>query len=331
MPRVDPDAPGRGPCPRVRFSCPFLCLLFLSCGPQTARTRPAPARVLALPPAYTPIEQVHNLNQELARLAGGDTASHAAAYAQLWQRARAGDRGARTVQLVFGLRDGLRDGCTDDADRKSFTLELDFLLQHLQTAPPPEWVFAGPTALLALHAVGRQKEQPALGKRVVQAGRDFLTSDPALLGELMADVTHGLRLGCHLKEAQPLQEEAVKLLGKGQAGLLARRDLAVLHFLFGDAAAAQQELRQLLADVEAESSAKDAVDPRKEVVQVLLSFLIDTPENRAEGPPAPRETGPGWQSLRTVQQEASCPDATPADAHLVRVPVPPPPCGPALP
>ncbi len=295
-------------------------------------------RPTASPPRYTPVQQVQHLQEVLAGLGRSESSTHAAAYAHLWQQARAGDRGSRTVQLVFGLRDGLRDGCADDTDRKSFGQELDFILGHLQPASPAEWVFAGPTVLLALHAAGRQAEQPKLADRVVEAGRSVLAGDPALLGEFLADVTHALRLGCHLKKSQPLQEEAVALLltrpgpGRSDAALLARRDLAVLHFLFGDAQAAQRELTQLLADIQAHPGGTGpGGDPRKEVVSVLLSYLVDTPESRAPDPPAPRETGPGWQSLRTVQQEASCPEATPADVHLVRVPVPPSACAPPAP
>jgi hypothetical protein len=70
-------------------------------------------------------------------------------------------------------------------------------------------------------------------------------------------------------------------------------------------------------------TAGDELEVKREVVKTLLAHLAGEGEKAA-----PRETGPGWQALRTVQQEASCSEATPADPRLVRVPVPPPPCKP---
>lgn len=282
------------------------------------------------------------MEAELAGLLGRDQEQHVRLYQALRQRARDGDSAARAVQFVFGLRVSLEDGCASPGDRLNFAQQLELLQMHLQTAPPAERVFAAPTVLLALHAVGRAQEQPAVAAEAVRLARQVFSASPIRLGELLLDMTHGLRLGCHLKVSLPLLEEAVSLLSQGprreraDGAQLGRRDLAALHFLLGDALTAQRELRRLRAEVVAAGPAVEPgatpMEARLEVVDVLLSHLLD--ENAAaatpggERPAAPRETGPGWQALRTVQQEASCPESTPADLRLVRVPVPRPACAP---
>lgn len=299
----------------------------LGCAPVRATSPPAPARAPLVPPISEP-ERVRQMETDLARLTTSDPESHSIAYARLSQRARDGDRAARTVQLVFAVRDSLRDGCEDEADVLAFAQQLDLLSLHLAQASPGEQVFAGPTLLLALQATGRAEDQPRAAEAVVRAGRLVWADHGVALGELLAEVAHALRQGCHLRSALPLLEEAAALLqpepeaARSEPALLARRDLATLRFLLGDAQSAERDLAALGADLGKVAAGED-LQARMEVVQVLRRYF-----GAADGPPPqpPRETGPGWQALRTVQQQASCPEATPADPRLVRVPLPAPVC-----
>ncbi|MCS6912519.1 MAG: hypothetical protein RMK29_04485 [Myxococcales bacterium] len=305
----------------------LLLVAMLGCAPVRSTPPSASARAPLVPPLTEP-ERIRQMETDLARLTTADAESHAVAYARLSQRARDGDRAARTVQLVFGIRDSLREGCEDEADALAFTQQLELLSLHLAQASPGEQVFAGPTLLLALQANGRAEEQPGVAGVIVRAGRSVWADHRLALGELLAEVAHALRLGCHLRAALPLLEEAVALLQLGpeavrsEPALLARRDLATLRFLLGDAQSAERELAALGADLLQVVAGED-LQARMEVVQVLRRYF-----GAADGspPPPPRETGPGWQALRTVQQQASCPEATPADPRLVRVPLPPPAC-----
>lgn len=302
-------------------------LLCAACpAPQRPVTGPGPAATPGGVPALSEPERARQMELDLSRVTSADPATHRQAYGRLAQRARDGDRAARTVQLVLAVRDALREGgCGDAADRQALRQQLELLELQLRDAPPGERVFAGPTLLLGLQAAGRAAEEPRAAPAVLQAGRAVWAESPAALGELLAEVAYALRLGCHLKAALPLLEEAAPLLQKAgprsEAALLARRDLATLRFLLGDAKSAQGDLEALGADLRDGPAAGEELQARMEVVAVLRAYLREG----AEAPP-PRETGPGWQALRTVQQQASCPEATPADPRLLRVPVPPPAC-----
>src|SRR2546423_807237 len=105
-------------------------------------------------------------------------------------------------------------------------------------APSRRCARRGPGLPAPAPAAGRAAAAP-----LVQAGRAVWGDNAQALGELLAEAAHALRLGCHLKAALPLLEEAVPLLGRAGArsepALLARRDLATLRFLLGDGASAQ--------------------------------------------------------------------------------------------
>lgn len=292
--------------------------------------------------------EVQRLDQELTALAVADR--YKAAYARLRQRSQDGERGAMLVLLVFTVRDALREDCADAGDRRAFAQQLELLDLHLSQpqSSAAEWAFAGPTLLLGLHQSGRGVSLPGAAERVVAQARAALPAPGAgtRLGEVLADCAHALRLACHLKEALPLQEEAVRLLdphGPTLAAQLSRRDLATLRFLLGDAPGAQQaldELQRQLSREEQRPVAAAAVEKahtsggeeaslaaRREIVTVLRTHLVDA-GGTLSGPAPPRETGPGWQALRVVQEQASCPQASPANPRLLRVPVRPPTCVP---
>lgn len=287
-------------------------------------------------------QQLDRLERDQEALATPKT--HAATYARLRQRSQDGERGAQLVLLVFAVRDAVREGCADAADRRAFAQQVELLELHLgqPQSGAVEWTFAGPTLLQGLQHSGRGQSLSERSARVVTRAREALSAPEAQtrLGEVLADTAQALREGCSLKEALPLQEEAVRLLdarGPGLAGQLGRRDLATLRFLLGDAPGAQQTLDELQrslareeqtpqgAAVPVSDAAESSLAARREIVTVLRTHLVDAGGTLA-GPAPPRETGPGWQALRAVQEQASCPQASPANPRLLRVPVRPPAC-----
>lgn len=326
--------------PGGRLAMAALLVLLAACPapppPPPPAVRPTPVR--SAPAPLPDAQRVQALEQELAQLAGPVPASAERAYAWLAQRARDGDHGARTVQLVFGLRGALRTGCRDAQEKEGFAQQLALLRLHLGSGTAAERVFAGPTLLMGLKETGQQEEVLSGAFELAALTRDVYQKHPQRLGALLFDITHVLRRACHLKPALSLLEEAQPLL-LGDPGvhrgvvLVLRRDLATLHFLFGDAPRAQEELARLEAELQKDSPAEDTPDStmaaRREVAAVLKAHLGagDGPRGLQPLPP-PRENGPGWQALRGVQEEASCPQAAPADPRLLRVPVPPPLCVP---
>jgi hypothetical protein len=281
----------------------------------------------------TDADRARALEQDLQGLFVRDAAAYRAAYGRISRRARDGDRGAQTALFIYAVRDTLRDGCEAPEDRRNFLQQVDILEAHLADGSQSEWAVAGPTFLLGLQAAGRIADQPRHARRAIAAAEAVWKEDGPAQGAVLFEVAHALRLGCHLKEALPILEAAVGLLGRGPQGayaapaLLARRDLATLRFLLGDGQGAQRDLQALDQDLQRAPAAEEA-EARREVVATLREHLRDPAEAGAPMGPTlpPRETGPGWQALRTVQQQASCPEATPANPGLLRVPVAPPPC-----
>lgn len=338
----------RGAPPRGRCSSLALSLgLCLGCHPGTAPgpdaatpaapvRRPTPAPSAEPGRGRTPLteaDRARALERDLQGLFVHDAAAYRAAYGRLSRRARDGDRGAQTTLFIYAVRDTLRDGCEGPEDRRNFLQQVDILEAHLADGSQVEWAVAGPTFLLGLQAAGRIADQPRHAQRAIAAAEAVWRQDGPAQGAVLFEAAHALRLGCHLKEALPILLAAVELLGRGPQGghaapaLLARRDLATLRFLLGDGQGAQRDLQVLDQDLQRAPASEEA-EVRLEVVATLREHLRNPAEPGAPmGPPLPpRETGPGWQALRTVQQQASCPEATPANPGLLRVPVPPPQC-----
>lgn len=297
--------------------------------PATSGPQPAPAQ----PQLPSATQQLDRLERDLAQLA--DPQRHSAAYAQLRRQAARHDRAALCVTLVFTVRDQLREGCQDEGDRQLFQQALLLLEQHLRGAPDAEWIFAGPTLLEGLQAAGRADQQPAALRTILAAGQRAIQGER--LGELHVELANGMRLGCHLKAALALLEDALRLLepaaptsDRREVRTLARRDLALLRFLLGDSAGAQADLKlvadQLQADARAPSANRTELSARQEMVNALRTHLVERqPEGQAAAP-LPPEDSPGWQALRLVQERASCPEAIPANPQLLRVPLPAPAC-----
>lgn len=312
-------------------------------GPRPEAARPAAQERPAGPAAagarapLADAERARALDRDLQGLFVRDAAAYRAAYGRISRRARDGDRGAQTALFVYTVRDTMQGGCEGPEDRRNFLQQVDILEAHLKDGPPVEWAVAGPTFLLGLQAAGRLADQPRHAQRVIAAAEGVWREDGAARGAVLFEVAHALRLGCHLKEALPVLEAAVGLLGQGAGArgapaLLSRRDLATLRFLLGDGQGAQRDLEALDEDLQraaqAPMPAEGEQDVRREVVATLREHLRDVVSAGAPMGPSlpPRETGPGWQALRTVQQQASCPEATPANPGLLRVPMPPPQC-----
>lgn len=200
--------------PGGRLAMAALLVLLAACPapppPPPPAVRPTPVR--SAPAPLPDAQRVQALEQELAQLAGPVPASAERAYAWLAQRARDGDHGARTVQLVFGLRGALRTGCRDAQEKEGFAQQLALLRLHLGSGTAAERVFAGPTLLMGLKETGQQEEVLSGAFELAALTRDVYQKHPQRLGALLFDITHVLRRACHLKPALSLLEEAQPLL-----------------------------------------------------------------------------------------------------------------------
>jgi hypothetical protein len=251
----------------------------------------------------------------------------------LVQKARDGDRRARTVLQVHELRRALAQGCQDETDRRSFLQQVDMLEIQMASASDGEWVFAGPTLLFGLQATGRLADQLRHLPRIrAAAERAFASPSPSndtqkIWGLFILEISHALRLGCHLKATFELLPSSVSLLAQDPtAKRLALQDLATLRFLLGDGKGAQADLTAVLAALP-----QGAPTEERTIITTLRDHLLDEYRPAGFGPPAPpppipAESDPAWPALRAVQEEASCPEATPADPRFLHIPLPPPRC-----